>query len=280
MIPIKKGITGTDIPNIAVETSDSTIPRKPILVEGGPAPEPITVTPLTVTENGTYNAGENAAYNPVTVNVPPFEPSTKIVSEFDFSQAEYDIIRSIVADNVLLKVNRDYNTTYDDVNGLVSWTNGYGNVQPAYYIEPFKNYEMIFDFGNCQTTASDNREVFGIRALGGGSSIVLYWEGKNNRFRIANSSGKITLDDYNDLSIINNSKPIIKIQWSTNKVVNVCRAYFKFNRLDETEEFKFMGDIDYRFGQVLNIGRFTNNAIAPAELKYIKITENKWTPKS
>lgn len=29
----------------------------------------VTVSPLTVTENGTYNAGTNAAYNPVTVDV-------------------------------------------------------------------------------------------------------------------------------------------------------------------------------------------------------------------
>lgn len=83
MIPIKKGITGTEIPNIAVETSDSTIPRKPILVEGGPAPEPITITPLTVRENGSYDAGENAAYNPVTVNVPPVLPSQILESDWN-----------------------------------------------------------------------------------------------------------------------------------------------------------------------------------------------------
>lgn len=36
-------------------------------IEGGGSS--VTVTPLTVTENGTYDAGTNAAYNPVTVNV-------------------------------------------------------------------------------------------------------------------------------------------------------------------------------------------------------------------
>ena len=83
MIPIKKGITGTDIPNIAVETSDSTIPRKPILVEGGPAPEPITIIPLTVTENGTYTASENAAYSPVIVNVDKSKPDEIELVDFD-----------------------------------------------------------------------------------------------------------------------------------------------------------------------------------------------------
>ena len=97
MIPIKKGITGTDIPNIAVETSDSTIPRKPILVEGGPAPEPITVTALTVTENGTYPAPEGSAYSPVTVNVPLELPELELISEFDFTSDTplHDKVRDI-----------------------------------------------------------------------------------------------------------------------------------------------------------------------------------------
>lgn len=83
MIPIKKGIESTGQPAVSIESGDSSIPRKPILVEGGPAPEPITVTPLSVTENGTYTAGENAAYNPITVNVASQMPSEYLESEYD-----------------------------------------------------------------------------------------------------------------------------------------------------------------------------------------------------
>lgn len=77
MIPRKNGIEAEGIPSVSVETSDSSIPRKPIFLEGGPGPEPITVIALNVTENGTYSAPEGSAYSPVTVNVSPdvYEPS-------------------------------------------------------------------------------------------------------------------------------------------------------------------------------------------------------------
>lgn len=112
MIPIKKGITGTDIPNIAVETSDSTIPRKPILVEGGPAPEPITITPLTVTENGTHDAGENAAYNPVTVNVDKSKPDEIELVDFDFKN--YSLLDKI----------RNFSIPNQNVQNLATGENG------------------------------------------------------------------------------------------------------------------------------------------------------------
>lgn len=82
-IPIREGVT-TSAPSIAVETSDSTIPRKAILVEGGPAPEPIIVTALTVTENGTYPAPEGTAYSPVSVNVDKSKPDEIELVDFDF----------------------------------------------------------------------------------------------------------------------------------------------------------------------------------------------------
>ena len=112
MIPIKKGITGTDIPNIAVETSDSTIPRKPILVEGGPAPEPITIIPLTVTENGTHDAGENAAYNPVTVNVDKSKPDEIELVDYDFKN--YSLLDKI----------RNFSIPNQNVQNLATGENG------------------------------------------------------------------------------------------------------------------------------------------------------------
>ena len=40
------------------------------LIEEGGGSSQTTITELSVTANGTYDAGNNAAYNPVTVNVP------------------------------------------------------------------------------------------------------------------------------------------------------------------------------------------------------------------
>lgn len=71
MIPRKNGIEAEGIPSVTVETSESTIPRKPIFFEGGPGPtpEPI-IESLNVSENGTYTVPEGVdGYNPVTVNV-------------------------------------------------------------------------------------------------------------------------------------------------------------------------------------------------------------------
>lgn len=67
-------------------------------IGGSPAPTPITITPLLVTENGTHDAGENAAYNPVTVNVPEIAPEIQIISEFDFTKpttAFHDLYKNI-----------------------------------------------------------------------------------------------------------------------------------------------------------------------------------------
>lgn len=152
MIPIKKGITGTDIPNIAVETSDSTIPRKPILVEGGPAPEPITVTALSVTENGSYNAGENAAYNPVTVNVDKSKPDYVELSDFDFKTATlYDSIRNFTPNQTTQVTNIGTSTDGAKFNA----TNSSINSAIALITNCF--YEIKIKFGTNDKTSTINQ---------------------------------------------------------------------------------------------------------------------------
>lgn len=146
MIPIKKGITGTDIPNIPVETSDSTIPRKPILVEGGPAPEPITVTALSVTENGTYDAGENAAYNPVTVNVDKSKPDEIELVDFDFKN--YSLLDKIRNFSI---PNQNVQNLATGENGIIfKGTNSSCNI--AFIPETNSFYEIKIKFGtNAET---------------------------------------------------------------------------------------------------------------------------------
>jgi len=286
MIPIKKGITGTDIPNIAVETSDSTIPRKPILVEGGPAPEPITITPLTVTENGTHDAGENAAYNPVTVNVPPVEPATKIISEFDFSQAEYDLIRSMPNDDPLLNAllkGYKYNASYDDVNGEISWINGYGSWSPDCYLQPFKNYDIEVDMGSfdSSTSLSGTKQIIGL-CKDGTNGLRFCWNASNGYFQIMNDSGTVNLPTLADLSIISNAKILIKTRWYISTIYNPkCDVTIILNREDPNSPEISFGQIDKDYAYELRVGRITGtNAIFPYSIKKCKITEYKWNPSS
>ena len=146
MIPIKKGITGTDIPNIAVETSESTIPRKPILVEGGPAPEPITVTALSVTENGSYPAPEGTAYSPVTVNVDKSKPDEIELVDFDFTN--YSLLDKIRNFSI---PNQNVQNLATGENGIIfNGTNSSCNI--AFVPETNSFYEIKIKFGtNAET---------------------------------------------------------------------------------------------------------------------------------
>lgn len=146
MIPIKKGITGTDIPNIAVETSESTIPRKPILVEGGPAPEPISITPLTVTENGTYPAPEGTAYSPVTVNVDKSKPDEIELVDFDFKN--YSLLDKIRNFSIPNQNVQNLQTTPDGIR--FGATNSSCNI--AFIPNTNSFYEIKIKFGtNAET---------------------------------------------------------------------------------------------------------------------------------
>lgn len=141
-IPIREGVI-TSAPSVAVETSDSTIPRKPILVEGGPAPEPITVTALTVTENGTHDAGENAAYNPVTVNVPPHLPNQELVCSFDFTSAtpKKDLAR--------FGMEGDSNyITFDTTKGAIFDNASNRFFNPVYNLNMGNSYKIEIEFGD------------------------------------------------------------------------------------------------------------------------------------
>jgi hypothetical protein len=183
MIPIKKGITGTDIPNIAVETSDSSIPRKPILVEGGPAPEPITVTPLTVTENGTHDAGENAAYNPVTVNVPPSLPSQILESDWNILDAT--------------TTNGCWNT----VTNTALATNNFGGFNQGYItgrsakalldlFTPGSIKRVVIktgEFDRTQETTDNTQQLF--RLITESSHFTMRWLNDTGRWQISDQSG-------------------------------------------------------------------------------------------
>ena len=310
MIPVRNSYDGKDVPSVAVDTNqDDNVPRKKILAEGGPAPEPV-IESLSITENGTYTAPsgvdgyspisvevadtpavieslsitENGiytassgvdGYSPITVNVP--EPTIKVVSEFDFSQAEYDLVRSINPDNPepseqALLTPYLYNAAYDSTNGVVAWGNGYGSIQTKYYIEPFKNYEIEIEFGEITSTSTNERQILGM-----GMGITIYWDGGNNRVRVGNSSGSLYFTDVNSIDYFQNKTVRIIIEWGHDGVSTpTCYAFIKF---DGIAERKFIGNIDPSASNsnYLIVGRTTSDdGIYPAQVKGIKITESNW----
>lgn len=283
-ILIRKPVIGiggeTPTPNIEeitiTENGTTTAPSgvdgyNPINVN---VPQP-TLTSITITENGTTTAPSGTAYNEITVNVA--EPTTKVVSEFDFSEQEYDLVRSINPDNPepsehALLTPYLYNATYDSINGVVAWSNGYGSIQTKYYIEPFKNYDIDIEFGDITSTSTSERQILGM-----GMGITIYWDGGNNRVRVGNSSGSLYFNDVNSIDYFQNKTVRIIVEWGHDGVYTpTCYAFIKF---DGIAERKFIGNIDPSASNsnYLIVGRTTSDdGIYPAQVKKIKITEKNW----
>ena len=269
------------------ERKDDMLIRRPVIGIGGGEAPTITVEPLTITENGTHDAGENAAYNPVTVNVPPIEPTTKIISEYDFSQAEYDLIRSMPNDNPLFNAilkGYTYNASYDNVNNEISWINGYGSWSPDCYLQPFKDYDIEVDMGafDNSTTLAGTKQIIGL-SKDGSNGLRFCWNVSNGYFQIINDSGTVNLPTLTDLSIISNAKILIKTRWSISTINYdpICNVTIILNREDpESPEISF-GRIDKDYAYELRVGRITSqNGIYPYSIKKCKITEYKWNSSS
>lgn len=226
MIPIKKGIESTGQPAVSIESGDSTIPRKPILVEGGPAPTPVAVTPLSVTENGTYDAGENAAYNPVTVNVDKSKPDEVELVNFDFKNSSLlDKIRnySVPASNY-----RNISTTNDGL--LLNGTNAYCNL--AFVPETYSFYEIKIKFG----TNSDT------------SGLSQY----NGLFTFNRTDNHQTLTYCRDIQIDDNPMGTWRISDESGRITYLTIGYGDSHYFDNKE-------LIVRYGYYLNNGVFTLN---------------------
>lgn len=176
-IPIKEGVT-TSAPSVAVEISDTSIPRKPILVEGGGSE--ITVTELNLTENGTYPAPAGSAYSPVnvnvspkledititengtyqasegydgigtaTVNIPAHLPDIQLVCEYDFTSAEP------LKDKVRFGVSANSNyVTFDTTKGCIFDSASSRWLNPYYSLNMGECYKVEIEFGNIELDPS------------------------------------------------------------------------------------------------------------------------------
>lgn len=122
------------------ERKDDILIRHPVIGIGGEAPT-ITVEPLSVTENGTYTAGENAAYNPVTVNVDKSKPDEIELVDFDF--LNYSLLDKI----------RNFSIPNQNVQNLQTTENGikFGATNSSCNIAFIPNtnsfYEIKIKFG-------------------------------------------------------------------------------------------------------------------------------------
>ena len=269
MIPIKKSYDGTDVPSIAVDTNqDDLVPRKKILAEGSTPVEPVivsanftengtynvpegtdgynpvtvevpqtTVTSLSVTGNGTYTAPEGSAYSPVTVNVE--QPTSEVVVEYDYTEAEYDKARSVITgeDKEKYCIYAINNFVYED-NGMTAkqyWT-------PSYTFEQLNDYEaeIIFgSFANCSTTNNKavvcgilNKSPYGISTtVSGGQATVshceLYYNYSQDKWYVASLisgvSSNTEITGSTGLNYFENRTIKIKIEWKNilNEVSNL-----------------------------------------------------------
>lgn len=267
MIPIKKSYEGLDVPSIAVDTNqEDNVPRKKILSEGGPAPEPITVTALNVTENGTYPAPEGSAYSPVTVNVsdvpavieslsitangtytapsgvdgyspitvnvPAVMPEKTIISNFDFTSNTpyFDTARQIDSTTWFAGLTLDAGVGLRITSYTTqSRTPTYLNYGQYYHIElGIGNLDQDSYAANTYNTNA----LFGMMLNSG--AIELFFEKDVSKWGIKSTASKVYLDDtiYNTPTHFDGKKIDIYYGCYLNNGVltkhdNYCHVYFE-----------------------------------------------------
>lgn len=293
----------TDIIKKQVENkTDDNLIRKPVIGIGGDTPAPTieeititengtttapsdvdgynpihvnvpqtTVTSITITENGTYPAPEGTAYSPVIVNVA--EPTTKVVSFYDFSDEAYDLERSIVGDapsNSSLVYGAPYNAA---VSGgeMVFNTTGQGYFHPAYYLNDLNDYEIEIEFGTIDNSQG-GWELGGFKIYGQNFAVWLNYE--NNVLTAFNSSGNFQIPNRSLADFSNKTIKFIvshKISPTTNDTLTEVSLLFE----GETTPIK-LGDVDNKLPYYPYIGSLSGNAIRGINIKSFKITQSKW----
>lgn len=128
------------------ERKDDMLIRHPVIGIGGGEAPTITVEPLSITENGIYTAGENAAYNPVIVNVDKSKPDEIELVDFDFKN--YSLLDKIRNFSI---PNQNVQNLATGENGIIfKGTNSSCNI--SFIPETNSFYEIKIKFGtNAET---------------------------------------------------------------------------------------------------------------------------------
>lgn len=283
-------------------TDDKLIRHQVMGIDDGPD---ITIESLTVTENGTYTAPENTAYTPVVVEVPaPEPPTSEVVVEYDYTEAEYDKARSVITgeDKEKYSIYAINNFVYEN-NGMtakVYWT-------PSYTFEQLNDYECEITFGsfaNCSTTNNKvcicgimNKSPYGISTtVSGGQATVshceLYYNYSEDKWYVASLitgvSSNTEITGSTGLNYFENRAIKIKIEWKNifNDIQNVYELYQTIKLVDGNNEFimfKNFVPATHVVQELLNnenlfIGTFEGSSTTRLEnfiLKKVKITKIK-----
>lgn len=165
------------------ERKDDMLIRHPVIGIGGGEAPTITVEPLTVTENGIHDAGENAAYNPVTVNVPPALPNEYIESQFDLLHSNsvngfIDTVKKIA-----LATNK-YNQFSD---GFISGRNGRVMMGYTNQGDIKRCVIKMGTFDRTVETQDQYQTLF--KLISGNNHYTIRWDNTNERWHISDASG-------------------------------------------------------------------------------------------
>jgi hypothetical protein len=299
-----------------VEENDKTIIKKQVMnrtddmlirhqvmgIDDGPD---ITIESLTVTENGTYTAPENTAYTPVVVDVAaPEPPTSNVVVEYDYNDAEYDQARSVLVgeDKEKYNIYAINNFVYEN-NGMtakVYWT-------PSYTFEQLNDYEIEITFGsfaNCSTTSNKvsicgimNKSPYGISGtVSGGQATVshceLYYNYSQDKWYVASLitgvSSNIEITGSTGLNYFENRTIKIKIEWKNilNDVSNLYELTETITLVDGNNSYILFKNFmpaahiiqDLFNNENLFIGNFEGSSSSRLEnfiLKKVKITKIK-----
>jgi hypothetical protein len=299
-----------------VEENDKTIIKKQVMnrtddmlirhqvmgIDDGPD---ITIESLSVTENGTYTAPENTAYTPVVVDVAaPEPPTSNVVVEYDYTEAEYDKARSVLVgeDKEKYNIYAINNFVYEN-NGMtakVYWT-------PSYTFEQLNDYEIEITFGsfaNCSTTSNKvsicgimNKSPYGISGtVSGGQATVshceLYYNYSQDKWYVASLitgvSSNIEITGSTGLNYFENRTIKIKIEWKNilNDVSNLYELTETITLVDGNNSYILFKNFmpaahiiqDLFNNENLFIGNFEGSSSSRLEnfiLKKVKITKIK-----
>ena len=165
------------------ERKDDMLIRHPVIGIGGGEAPTITVEPLSITENGTYTAGENAAYNPIMVNVPPALPNEYIESQFDLLHSNsvngfIDTIKKIA-----LATNK-YNQFGD---GFISGRNGRVMMGYTNQGDIKRCVIKMGTFDRTVETQDQYQTLF--KLISGNNHYTIRWDNTNERWHISDASG-------------------------------------------------------------------------------------------
>lgn len=175
------------------ERKDDMLIRHPVIGIGGGEAPTITVEPLSVTENGSYNAGENAAYNPVTVNVPPAMLNEYLESEFD---TEHSNSTTGFLDSI--KRVKLPNLRYSNFgNGYLTANGGYLTMNLANCGDVKK---VIYEMGAFDRSMEPQQQNLGLFCFAYDTQgLVLYYDNNNDRWLVRDAGGLTEYVDGSDL---------------------------------------------------------------------------------